>query len=106
MHVNFFPPSEVDAEITRYEGTNRFDVHPRFFNPNGPGALGLLIVRDSKNNVVDRVLLTVNGRGKIAASHRNEEIKPLLEQEKGDKDGGAAQPSAGSRSGASATDAR
>lgn len=83
MDVRYLPPSEIDAEVAPVDGKeHQLNVRPKFFAPNGPASVGMFIAYSSKNVVLDRVLVQINGKGKISVSHRNEVVVPTIESEK------------------------
>lgn len=79
MEVKFFNPSELDAAVEASD--TGLNVRPKFYTPTGPAVLGTLLCRDEKGSVLDRAVLHVSGKGKISVVHRNEAVKPLVEQE-------------------------
>ena len=93
MQVNFHQPSELDAHVDGLTETH-LTIHPKFYQPKGSAVIGTLQVIDNQGTVIDRVVLSVSGSGKINAAHRNEEVVPIADSENGDKqDGGAAKSS-------------
>ena len=80
MKVEYFKPAETDAELQMDDDGN-FTLDPSFWTENGSAALGTLVCRNVKGEVVDRVVLSVNGKGTISLTHRKEKVTPVADQE-------------------------
>ncbi len=78
MNVKYLPPSEIDAAVKF--GESDITVVPRFFTASGPAVLGMLISANGRNEVLDRVVISVNGKGKITLTNRAKEVKPQCDQ--------------------------
>ena len=88
MQVNYHPPSDLDATVDVQAGTGKLHIAPKFYHPKGSSVVGTLRVVDNKGQVLDRVVLSVSGNGRVNLVHRNEEVIPLADKDKGGKQNG------------------
>lgn len=77
MQVDFLIPSENDAssKIDQHVVT----IRPKFWSRGHRPPVGTLVVRSAAGDVVDRVALSVNGKGRVVVVRQTEEVAPPLD---------------------------
>ena len=77
MDIKYFIPSAIDADVQQKD--SGITLKPRFFSKKGSAIVGSLESFSSKGDLLDRVVIVVNGDGKLRLNSRFNEVVPVAD---------------------------